>query len=78
MITHIKSYHLQPFEEAVGNLHNLRVDDPFVVAVIGPVEVLLPMEMEEALSHLIGKRIGVIRTDSDYRMRVFSDFSGET
>jgi hypothetical protein len=51
------------YEEAVGTLTELTEDQGFLVARISKVVLILPPEMENKLSSLMGTRIGILRTD---------------
>jgi hypothetical protein len=51
------------YEEAVGTLHGIAVDHGFLIAQISKVGIALPLELENKLVPLIGKRMGVLRTD---------------
>lgn len=61
---------LEPWMEAVGHFHDLRDDEGYIIAKIGPASVALPSELKEKLKDCIGQRIGIIRTDVGYRFRV--------
>ena len=61
---------LQPYEEALGQLKNVQRLEEYALAEIGPVTVALPIEIGERLNSFIGQRIGVLRTEADYRYRV--------
>ena len=61
---------LQPYEEALGQLKNVQLLEGSALAEIGPVTVALPIEIGERLNSFIGQRIGVLRTEADYRYRV--------
>ena len=64
------------YEEAVGTLTGLTVDQGFLIAQISKVMVALPIEMEIRLLPLIGKRIGILHTDvrgKEYLVRSFSE-----
>ena len=63
-------YRLQPYEEALGQLKNVQLLEGYALAEIGPVTVALPIEIGERLNSFIGQRIGVLRTEVDYRYRV--------
>ena len=65
-----KIIRLAPFEEAIGVLHKLRELDGYSLANIGPVCVSLPEEVASKLKGMQGRKIGVLRTDCDYRFRV--------
>ncbi len=73
-----QGYQLQPFEEAIGTLGDVQQLDGYTLAKIGPVSVALPMEMAERLSSLKGQRVGVIRTDNDFRLRIIKSDKGST
>jgi hypothetical protein len=51
------------YEEAVGTLTGLTVDQGFLFAQISNVMLALPREMENKLRTLIGTRIGILHTD---------------
>ena len=61
---------LQPYEEALGQLKTVQLLEGYALAEIGPVNVYLPIEMGEKLNSFIGQRIGVLRTEVDYRYRI--------
>ncbi len=67
-----KVHRLGFYEEAVGDLHNIREADGYILASIGPVIVVLPLELGAKLRPLIGSRIGILRTEQDYRSRIIS------
>lgn len=66
-----KIYRLGFYEESIGDLHNVREADGYILASIGPVVVVLPHELGAELKPLIGSRIGILRTEQDYRLRIF-------
>ena len=63
---------LQSYEEALGQLKNVQLLEGYALAEIGQVTVALPIEMGERLNSFIGQRIGVLRTEVDYRYRVMA------
>lgn len=65
-----KIIRLAPFEEAIGVLHKLQELEGYSLANIGPVCVSLPEDLASKLKGLQGRKIGVLRTDCDYRFRV--------
>jgi len=65
-----KIVRLAPFEEAIGVLHKLQEFDGYSLANIGPVCVSLPEDIASKLKGLQGQKIGVLRTDRDYRFRI--------
>jgi hypothetical protein len=63
------------YEEAVGTLTGLTVDQGFLIAQISNVMLALPIEMESKLATLMGSRIGILHTDipgKEYLVRSFS------
>ena len=67
----ISPIRLDPWCDAIGQLHELREQDGCLVAKIGPVAIALPSEMIEKLKGLVGRKISILRADSsDYRLRV--------
>jgi hypothetical protein len=66
-----KVYRLGFYEESIGDLHNVREADGCILASIGPAVVVLPHELGAELKPLIGSRIGILRTEQDYRLRIF-------
>ena len=71
------AYRLSEFEEAAGRLKNFwKFNDDFLIAVIGPTSVLLPINLEQELKPLLGQKVAVLRTDipnKRYLVRVMSD-----
>lgn len=65
------------YEEAVGTLHGIAVDQGFLIAQVSKVSVALPIEMENKLVHLIGTRIGILRTDIPGKEYLFRMIEGE-
>lgn len=63
-------YHMRPWEEVLGPIHKIEEDDGHCLALIGKIPVILPQEMAARLIEAKGQRVGVLRTDSDYRFRV--------
>ena len=61
---------LELWMEAVGHFHEMQEVDGYIVAKIGPSIVVLPLELKEKLKDGLGQRIGILRTDTDYRIRV--------
>ena len=60
---------LQDLEEAVGTLLRVAELEGFAVAVFAWGAVSLPAEMAGKLHELVGKRVGIIRLDGQYRAR---------
>ena len=51
------------YEEAVGTISELTIDQGFLMARISEVNLALPLEMENKLAPLMHTRIGILRTD---------------
>ena len=60
---------LEPWMESFGQLHELREQDGYIEASIGTTTFALPSELKEKLKDCVGRRICVLRTDTDYRFR---------
>ncbi|MCJ7445120.1 MAG: hypothetical protein MUO26_11455 [Methanotrichaceae archaeon] len=71
-----KAIRLKPFEEIVGELHELANTDG-LTARIGNVSVILPREMEPELRPFIGSRIGILRTDIPKKEFLFRVLAGQ-
>jgi len=70
---HSGCYRLSHWEEVIGPILDLKQNpEGFFEALIGRVRVALPEEIGSKLQGLQGQRIGVLRTDVDYRMRVIN------
>jgi hypothetical protein len=54
---------LNPYEKAVGELKGFKEAAGTIFAVVGNIVLALPLELKEALSPLVGRRIGILRTD---------------
>lgn len=66
-------YRLSHWEEVIGTVLDLKQNqEGFFEALIGKVLVALPEEIGEKLKGLNGKKIGILRTDADYRMRIIN------
>jgi hypothetical protein len=66
---------LAPWVKAFGQLHELREQDGYLETCIGPTTFALPSELKEKLKDCLGRRICILRTDTDYRMRILSEQS---
>ena len=58
-----KRQRLGIFEEAVGTLSELAQEDGILIAEISGFGIVLPLEIEAKLALLVGKRVGILRTD---------------
>jgi len=61
---------LSVFEECVGVLHRLVPYEGGLLATVGILEIYLPADIEDKLSQNIGQKIGIIRADNGYRVRI--------
>jgi hypothetical protein len=69
-------HHLDFWEEAVGNLKKLEVNNGVLFAQISKVSLMLPLEMEEKMRPYVGKRISILHAEPpsrSYLLRVFPD-----
>ena len=70
---HNDCYRLSQWEEVIGPVLDIKPNpEGFFEALIGRVRVALPEEIGSKLQGLQGQRIGILRTDVDYRMRVIN------
>ncbi len=65
-----RPYYMQPWDEVLGPAISIEEFEGHCLALIGKIPVLLPQEMSGRLSEVKGQRIGILRTDNDYRLRV--------
>ena len=66
-------YRLSHWEEVIGPVLDLKQNqEGFFEALIGKVLIALPEEIGEKLKGLNGQKIGILRTDADYRMRIIN------
>lgn len=69
----IKPILLGFWEEVVGVLNNLTLTGGALTAMVGPIAVLFPQQLEGELRPHLGKKIAIIKTDSStrpYRVRI--------
>ena len=71
-MTHHEVYRMRELDEVLGPLNGLEVADGWLLALIGKIPVLLPLELQDCLQSLLSKRIGVLRLDG-YRVRCIDD-----
>jgi hypothetical protein len=62
-------YFLKSFEDVVGNLSEVVEIDGHKTATIGGVCVGIPEEIATKLLPYIGKRIGLLKADTDFRIK---------
>jgi hypothetical protein len=63
-------YHMRPWDEILGPALEVEEHDSHCLALIGKIPVVLPLEMASRLGEAKGQRVGILRTDNDYRFRV--------
>ncbi|MCJ7443467.1 MAG: hypothetical protein MUO26_02870 [Methanotrichaceae archaeon] len=54
---------LGAYWEVLGEFHSLTTEDEFLIANISRIRLALPLELEPNLRPIIGKKIGILRTD---------------
>jgi len=59
----------QELEESRGVLLRVYPKDGFCIAVYNFGAVALPLELEARLRELIGRKIGILRLDGEFRIR---------
>lgn len=65
-------YHMRPWDEVLGPDLEVEEHDGYCLALIGKIPVILPKEMAAKLIEAKGLRVGILRTDKDYRFRVIT------
>jgi hypothetical protein len=73
MTSYEERVHLSPWEECIGPCHKIEPENGCIIAYIGKISIILPPDMVSKFEGLEGRRIGVLRTDKDYRIRDFND-----
>lgn len=63
-------YFLKSFEDVVGNLSEISEIDGHKTAIIGGVCVGIPDEIAARLQPYLGKRIGLLKTDDGFRVKI--------
>jgi hypothetical protein len=58
-----KWYRLSPYEHGNGPFSDLAIEDGHLIARVGNMNLVLPLEMEPELRSFLGKRIAILRTD---------------
>jgi hypothetical protein len=60
--SHGQIYSLSNYEEAVGDLTDISMQDGLLLARIGKVKLALPAYMMDSIKPLLGQRIAILRT----------------
>jgi len=69
-----KGYELKPWEEVIGVLNELRAEEgKLTLFLSSSIIVKIPDKVlnEKVMKEALGRKVGVLRTDSCYRVRVF-------
>ena len=61
---------MRPWDEVLGPVHEVEEVDGNCLALIGEILLYLPIEMAPKIRASMGQRIGILRTDGDYRFRI--------
>lgn len=68
---------LHHWEDALGRLEKIWMENGLLNAMISKIILILPPELEETLEPLLGQMISIIRTDifgKEYLVRVIPEF----
>ena len=79
--SHERMYSLRNYEEAVGDLTDISIQDGLLLVQIGKVKLSLPGYMVDSVEPLLGQRIAILRTDipnKSYLIRIISALSVAT
>ncbi len=68
----LKAYRLLPWEECAFLLDTLFEEEGCLIARGGKVTLRLPLTMKSDLDKGMGRRISILRTDTDYRMLILN------
>lgn len=63
-------YYMRPWDEVLGPALEVAEHDDHCLALIGKIPVILPQELAARLTEAKGQRVGILRTDNDYRLRL--------
>lgn len=67
-----EAYRMRELDEVLGPLNSFEEAEGWLLASIGKIPVLLPIDLQDRLQSLLGKRIGVLRLDG-YRLRCLDE-----
>lgn len=65
-------YHMRPWDEIIGIVHKVEERDDHCLAQIGEFVVSLPNELAPRLKELRNQRVGILRSDKDFLLRVLN------
>jgi len=66
----LEEIRLHLWQEWADKILQLVENDGILVACGSKSAVVLPLEMKDDLKVLLGQRVSILRTDSDYRFRI--------
>ena len=58
-----KVHHMLPYEECAGLSTDITIEEDGLIARVGNVNLILPLEMEPTMRQFMGKGIAILRTD---------------
>lgn len=65
-----KVHRMSPYEECAGLSTDIAIEDGHLIARVGNMNLILPLEMEPTLRPFIGKRIAILRTDIPHKLYI--------
>jgi hypothetical protein len=68
-----ETYHLSPWEEGSLLLDKLIVEEGWLIASGSKVVLRLPLQLKDDMAKCLGRRISILRTDTDYLMRILDE-----
>jgi hypothetical protein len=71
-MTIFEAYRLSPWEECALLLDSL-IEDEDLIACGGKIMLHLPLQTKSDLDKCLGLRISILRTDTDYRIRILEE-----
>jgi len=63
-------HRLSPYEECAGLSTDIAIEEDGLIARVGNMNLILPLEMEPDLRPFLGKRIAILRTDIPYKQYI--------
>jgi hypothetical protein len=65
-----KVHRMSPYDECAGPYTYMAIEEDGLIARVGKVNLILPLEMEDDLRPFIGKRIAILRTDIPHKQYI--------
>jgi hypothetical protein len=72
-MTIFEAHRLSFWEEGALKLNNLLEDNGCLIASGDDIKLSLPLHMKANLAKCQGRRISILRTDTDYRIRILDE-----